>query len=245
MSLLLVEAASFARRLARRRLVRATLALEAGILAWIALVAPVDSARAALATAQALGALTVLVLASGCVADDRAAARLVLDATHPVPRACWVGGRWLAVFAAAAAVSAISGAVLLLSGPGLRPLGGLTLATVGASGHAAALAALAVALSCGAGSTPQVLTLLGVLLFGLVPPEIAAPALTADWATPLLRVVWALLPTPWALDRVQGWALALEGPVPLLALALLVQAPLFLAAGARSLLRAELGARSP
>jgi hypothetical protein len=238
-----VEALTFARRLARRRLVGTTLGLDAAMLAWIVLVSPARSLRVAFAAAQGLGALTALVLAAGCVADDRGAGRLVLGATHPAPRAAWVLGRWLAAAAGAAAVTTVAAVAAALTGPGLGPPVPFALGLAALVLHVAALTALAVALSCGAGGTAQVLTLLGLLALGLLPPEVVAGALAGAWAVPVSRVAWALLPTPWALDRIQAWVLGVEAAHPLLLLALLAQPPLWLAAGARSLARAELGAR--
>jgi hypothetical protein len=244
MRLVLVEALTFARRLVRRRLVVTTLVLDAAVLAWVALIAPVGSVRAAFAAAQGLGALTTLVLASGCVADDRSAARLVLGATHPAPRSAWILGRWLTVAAGAAAVTLTAAAVAALAGPGPGPATRFALGGLAAMLHVGALAALAVALSCGAGGTGQVLALLGVLVIGLIPPEVVAGMVAGAWAEPVTAVAWAVLPTPWAPDRIQAWALGAEGPRPLLALALLAQTPLWLAVGARTIARAELGARS-
>jgi len=241
--LVLVEALTFARRLARRRLVAVVIALDAAVVAWIALVSPVGSLRAAFAAAQGLGALTTLVLSSGCVADDRSAARLVLAATHPERRSAWVLGRWLTVATAAACVTVGTVAVAAIGGPGLGRAGAFVLGAGAAALHVGVLAALAVALSCGAGSTEQVLALLGLLLFGLVPPEVVGTVLAAPWLEPVTRAAWSLLPTPWALDRVQAWAAGAEGAHPVLALALLTQTPLWLAAGARAVARAELGAR--
>ncbi len=238
MSPALVEAATFARRLARRRVVRTTLALSAGVLIWGVLVSPVASARSALAAAQGLGALTTLVLASGCIADDRSAGRLAVCATHPVPRRAWVVGRWLAVAGGAGLVTVVSAPAMALAGPGLGSPR-FALAVAAAVAHVAAMAALAVALSCAAGGTAQVLVLLGVLVVGFVPPEVAAAG-GAEWVAQLSRGLWTVLPTPWALDRVQGWVLALEAPAPLIAVALFAQPAPWLAAGARALHRAEL-----
>jgi hypothetical protein len=240
----LVEALTFARRLARRRIVLTVLALDAATLVWMAFVSPVPSVRAACAAAQGLSVLTTLVLASGCVADDRSAARLIFGATHPTPCAAWILGRWLAVAAGAAAVTVLTVVVAALTGPGLGPLTPFAFAVAAAVLHVGALAALAVALSCGAGGTGQVLALLGLLVIGLMPPEVVAGALHAAWVEPVTRVAWAVLPAPWALDRLQAWAMGAEGPHPLLALALLAQTPLWLAAGARAIAHAELGARS-
>ena len=244
MRLVLVEALTFATRLARRRLVWTTLGLDAAALAWLVVVAPAGSPRAEFAAAQGLGALTVLVLASGCVADDRSAARLALGATHPAPRSAWIVGRWLAVGSGAAAVAVVTGVVAAWAGPGARAPGALALGAAASAVHVGALAALAVTLSCGAGGTAQVLVLLGILVIGLVPPAVVAGVFARGWVEPVVRAAWAALPTPWALDRLQAWALGVEGPHPLLALALAAQPPLWLAAGARALQQAELGARS-
>ena len=243
MRLVLVEALTFARRLARRRVVRVTLALDAAAVAWLVVAAPVGAVRAAAGAAQALGILTALVLSSGCVADDRAAGRLLLEATHPVPRSAWVLGRWLAVVAGAAGVTVAATGLIVLAGPGTGPLGGFLLGLAAAVIHLGAFAALAVALSVGAGGTEQVLALVALLTAGLVPPDVLAGMLGAPWLEPAARAGWTLLPTPWALDRVQAWAAGAEGAHPVVALALLAQAPLALAAGARAMERAELGAR--
>jgi ABC-type transport system involved in multi-copper enzyme maturation permease subunit len=243
MRLVLVEALTFARRLARRRLVQIVFALDAAALALAVFVSPVASVQAAFAAAQALGALTVLVLASGCVAEDRCAARLALAATHPAPRTAWILGRWLAVGGGAAAVTVLVAVVGAVAGPGFGSAARFAAAAAAAVIDLAALAALAVALSCAAGSTGQVLALLGLLLIGLLPPAVVASALATAWLEPATRVAWTILPAPWALDRLQGWALGAEGSQPLLALALLAQTPLWLAAGARAIAGAELGAR--
>lgn len=243
MRLALVEALTFARRLVRRRRVAIVFALDAAVLAWFAVVSPAGSLRAAFAVAQGLGALATLVLSSGCVADDQSAGRLLLGATHPVPRSAWVLGRWLTVAAGAACVTVGAAVVVALGGPGVGRAGAFALGVGAAALHAGAFAALAVALSCGAGGTEQVLALVGLLLLGLVPPDVLATMLTAPWLEPVTRAAWTALPTPWALDRVQAWALGAEGPHPVPALALLAQTPFWLAAGARAAARAELGAR--
>jgi|GEM_PF-6885169 len=244
MRLALVEGLSFARRLARRRVVVITLALDAVAVAWILATAPGESPHAALGAAQALGALTTLVLASGCIADDRAAGRLLLAATHPSPRSAIVLGRWLAVAAPSAAVTLVAATLIALAGPGLGRVSGFVLGAAAGCLHVAAFGALAVSLSTGAGATAQVLTLLGLLLIGLVPPDVLASLLAAPWLEPVTRAAWTGLPTPWALDRIQAWVTGVEGPHPALALALVAQPPVVLAAGARALARAELGARS-
>jgi len=240
--LVLVEARTYALRLARRRLVAMTLALDAAALARL-VAAPVGTVRAAFAAAEGLGALTTLVLAAGCVAADRAAGRLALGAAHPAPRSAWLLGRWLAVAAGAAGVTLAAALAAALAGPGLARPTGFALAAAAALVHAGAFAALAVALSCGAGETGQVLALLGLLACGLVAPGAVGAVVAGAWVEPVVRAAWTLLPAPWALDRVQGWALGTEGAHPVLALALLAQAPLWLALGGRALARAELGAR--
>ena len=242
MRLVLVEARIFAMRLARRRLVWVALALDTAAVAWL-VVSPAGSPRAAFAAAHGLGVLTVLVLGSGCVADDLSAGRLIPGATHPVPRAAWILGRWLAVAMAAAAVTVVAGVVAVWAGPGAASSGSIALGAAASAAHVGALAALAVMLSCGAGGTAQVLVLLGVLVIGLVPPAVVAGAFARAWLEPALRVAWAALPTPWALDRVQGWALGVEGAHPLLVVALAAQPAVWLAAGTRVLRQAELGAR--
>ncbi len=243
MSLVLIEALTFARRLARRRVVVTTLALCAAATGWC-VVFPVGSARGALDAAHGLGLLATLVLAAGCIGDDRAAGRLLLAATHPAPRSAWIVGRWLAVAAGAAAVTLPAAVAIALAGPGLgRPaLFGLGLAA--AAVHLAAFAALAVLLSAVAGVTEQVLALLALLVVGLIPPDVLAGLLGAPWHEPATRVAWTALPTPWALDRAQAWVLGRGDPQVVQALALVAQAPLALALGARALARAELGARA-
>ena len=243
MRLALVEALTFARRLARRRVVVTTLALDALAALWLVAVSPVGSWRAAATAAQGLGMLTTLVLASGCVADDRAAGRLLLGATHPAPPWTWVVGRWLAVAAGASAVTLVATVLVTLAGPGRAA--GFGFGAAAACAHVAALAALAVALSTAAGATAQVLALLAVLVIGLVPPDALAGLLAAPWLEPAARAAWAALPAPWTLDRLQAWAAGLERPHPVLAVALLAQAPLALALGARAVARAELGSRVP
>jgi hypothetical protein len=239
--LALIEALTFARRLARRRVVVTTLALDAALALWL-VASPVDSERAAATAAQGLGVLTALVLASGCIADDRVAGRLLLGATHPAPPSTWVLGRWLAVATGACAVTLAATVLITLAGPGFGRASAFG-AAVGCV-HLAALAALAALLSTTAGATAQMLALLGVLLIGLVPPDVLAGMLAAPWLETVARVAWAALPTPWALDRLQAWAAGLEGPHLVLLLALLAQPPLALALGARTVARAELGARA-
>jgi len=239
----LVEALTFARRLARRRVVLVTLGLDAAAVAWLAVAAPVSAVRAAATAAQGLGILTALVLASGCVADDRAAGRLLLEATHPAPRSAWVLGRWLAVVAGAAGITVTATVLIVLAGPGPGRLGSFGLGLAAAVVHLGAFAALAVALSVGAGPTEQVLALLALLTAGLVPPEAVVGMLGAPWLEPAARAAWTVLPTPWALDRVQAWAAGAEGAHPALVVALLAQGPLARAAGALAMERAELGAR--
>jgi len=243
-TLALVEGMTFARRLARRRVVVATLALDALAILWLAVVTPVASWRAAASAAQGLGVLTTLVLASGCVADDRAAGRLLVGATHPAPRSAWILGRWLAVAAGGAAVTLVATALITIAGPGPGRGAAVALGVSAACVHVAALAALAVALSTVAGGTAQVLALLGVVVVGVIPPDVLAGLLAAPWLEGVARVAWAALPTPWALDRLQAWAAGVEGPHPVLALTLLAQAPLALTLGARAVARAELGERS-
>ncbi len=243
MSLVLVEAHTFARRLARRRVVVTTLALCAAATAWL-VVFPVGSPHGALAAAHGLGLLATLVLASGCIGDDRAAARLLLAATHPAPRAVWVVGRWLAAAVGAVAVMLTAAVAIAFAGPGLGRPAAFALALAAAAVHLAAFAALAVLLSAVAGGTEQVLVLLVLLLAGLVPPDVLAGLLGAPWLEPAARLAWTALPTPWALEGVQAWVLGRGDPQVVPALALLAQAPLALVLGARAVARAELGARA-
>ncbi len=245
MSLALVEAATTVRRLARRRAVLVVLLLDLAALLYGVLLAPSATAAGALASASALGAFTLLVLSAGIVADDRASGRLAIAATHPVSSGELVAGRWLAVVALSVAVASIVGVPLTLAARGGAPgVAALACALAAAACHLAALGALALLLSCGVGPTPQVLTLLGVIVVGVVPPALAADALPWAALRPPFRALWLLLPAPWALDRLQAWALGLQAAAPLVLGALLVQTPLFLAAGSRALGRAELGARS-
>ncbi len=237
-----VEATTFARRLSRRRLVLATLGLDAALLLW-AVLAPPASARGALAAAEGLGVLTLLVLSSGCVADDRDAGRLVLPATHPAPRSAWVVGRWVAVAAGAGAVTAMAAEAMALAAPGLGSGPRFALGVACAVLNVAALSALAVALSCGAGPTGQVLVLLGLLLAGLVAPDVVGTMLGRPWVEPVVRAAWTVLPTGWALDRLERWALGIGAPHPFLALALLAQTPFWLLAAGRAVARAQPGTR--
>ncbi len=243
MSPLLAEATSTFRRFARRRAVGVVVLLDVAAVAYGALVATPATPWSGLAAAAALGGLTTVVLASGLVADDRAAGRLALAATHPIHLGELVAGRWLAVAALSTAVATAGGAALALASGGSVARGPLALALGAAACHLAALGALALFLSCVAGATSQVLVLLAVLVAGIVPPALAAEALPWPWLRPAVPALWTIVPTPWALDRVQHWALGDEGAVPLLLAALLLQPPLFLAAGGRLLARAELGAR--
>jgi len=244
MTPLLAEAATTLRRMTRRRVVLAVGALDLALLLYAALVDPVDSARAALSAAAALAALTVVVLSAGIVADDRAAGRLAVAAAHPARPADWVMGRWLAVFGPAAAAATLAAGALLVTAP-TRP-GALAVALGWAAGTAylAALAALAVALSCAVGSTPQIFALLALLVLGAVPPDIVVHALEGAWVRGLARGLWTSLPTPWMLGRLHDWSLAGGQPAPLAAASLVVQSAGWLVLGARSLSRAEFAARS-
>jgi len=238
----LVEAAVAARRLARRRVLPVTGALVALCLVYAAVVDPVASARGALSAASAVATLVLLIVSAGIVADDRERGRLAIAATHPAPVASWVVGRWLAVTAVAAAVLVAASAVLLpVAGAPLRA-GGIALAEGAALAHLAALGALAVALSCAAGSTAQVLLLVAGCVVGAMPPDVVAQPLGRAWLGPV-RAVWTALPTEWAVDRLQAWCLAGGAPAPALALVLALQPALWLGAGARRLARADLGGR--
>jgi hypothetical protein len=243
MTLLMVEAATTLRRLVRRRTVLAVCALDLGLLLYTAVVDRVGSARDALSAASALAALTVLVFAAGIVADDRAAGRLAVAGTHPAPRGLWVVGRWLAVFVTASAVLTVAAGVLLAAGGGQRVTSAVSLGWAAGLAYTAALAAVATALSCGVGSTVQTLTLVALLVVGAMPPEVALHALGGAWVE-VARGLWALCPTPWALGRLHAWSLAGAAPAPHIAVSLVAQTAIALAAGARALERAELGARS-
>jgi Cu-processing system permease protein len=240
----LAETSSTLWRLARRSTLPAATGLDLALLLYIAWLDPAESAGAALSAASVLGALTVLILSAGIVADDRAAGRLVLPATHPTSRAGWVLGRWLAVSATAVGVFTVASGVLLVAGSGPRPPAALALGWSAGIAFLAALAALAVALSCAFGSTAQLLTLVAVLALGAMPPQVAVHALGGGWAAAAARALWSALPTPWALGRLHEWALARGAPASLLAASLVAQTAVWLGAGARALRRAELGARS-
>jgi len=244
MTPLLMEAATTLRRLARRRVVLAVAALDLVLLLYTAILDPVDSARAALSAATALGALTVVVLSAGIVADDRASGRLAVAAAHPADRADWVMGRWLAVVALAAATAALAGGALLATAPARAGAVSVALGWAAGTVYLAALAGLAVALSCAVGSTSQIFTLLAVLALGAMPPDVAVHGFDSAWLRALARGLWTLLPTPWTLGRLHDWSLAGGAPAPLAAAALASQAAAWLVVGARTLRRAELATRS-
>jgi hypothetical protein len=239
----LVEARCALRRLARRRTLPATLALCAVFLVYAGVVHPVATVRGALSAATALATIVVLIVSAGSIADDRERGRLAVAATHPAPPAVWVIGRWLAVWGVAVAVLAVGTVLLLAVVGGPRGAGGVALAEAAAVVHLAALASLAVALSCGAGSTPQLLLLLALCVVGAVPPDLVAQPLGA-WAGGAARVLWTLLPTSWSLGRLDEWCLEGGAPAPLLALILALQPVVWLGAGARRLAAAELAARA-
>jgi hypothetical protein len=244
MTPLVVEAATTLRRLARRRVALAVGAVDLALLLYTAVLDPVDSVRAALSAAAALAALTVLVLAAGIVADDRAAGRLAVAAAHPTRRAGWVVGRWLAVLGPAGAVGTLAAGLLLATAPARPAAFGILAGWAALLVYLAALAGLAVALSCAVGSTPQIFALLAVLVLGAVPPDIAVQGLGSAPVSSLARGVWTALPTPWTLGRLEEWAVSGGARAPLAAAALALQVAVWLAAGARSLSRAELAARS-
>ncbi len=244
MTPILVEAASALRRLARRRVVLAVGAVDALWLLYTAVQDPAESARAALTTGAVLASLTVIVLSAGIVADDRAAGRLALAAAHPTRRAHWVIGRWLAVVGPAVAVATLAAGVLLVAGPARLDVPGTALGWAADAGYVAALASLAVALSCVIGSTPQIFALLAVLVLGALPPEFVVRGLGGAWLADVARGLWTLVPTPWSLGRLHGWSFGSGGSAPLAALSLVLQVALWLGAGARALGRAELAARS-
>lgn len=244
MSLVLAEAATALRRLTRRRVVLAVGVLDLALLLYTATLEPVDTARAALSAAGALAALTVVVLSAGIVADDRAAGRLAAAAAHPLPRATWVAGRWLAVLGPAVAVASLAGGALLATSPARPGAGAIALGGLALAGYLAALAGLAVALSCVLGSTSQIFTLLAVLVVGAVPPDIVVAGAASAWIRVPARGLWLLLPTPWALGALHDWGLAGGPPASLPAASLAVQAAGWLVVGVRLLNRAELAARS-
>jgi hypothetical protein len=237
------EAACTFRRLTRRRSSAGALSLVVLLLVYAGAVRPVASARDALSAASAIATLVLLVLAAGIVADDRERGRLAMPATHPAPPASWTAGRWLALWLAAAATLSASTVVLLAVTDDWRDLRGLALATAVAVAHLAALAALAVAVSCRVGATAQTLLLLGVIVAGAMPPELVELALPGTLTRSVMRALWGLLPTPWALGRLHTWLLAGGAPAPWLALALALQPPAWLAIAARSIGRAELPVR--
>ncbi len=245
MTALLAEAAAAARRLARRRTSGGAGALAAGLLAYAALVRPVASARDAVSAATAVAAFTLLVLAAGVIADDRQRGRLAIAATHPAPPRVWVVGRWLAVSGAAGAVLLAGAAVLLTVAGGWDRPGPVALALAASCAHVAAFAALAVALSCRAGATGQVLGLIALLVAGAVPPDVVAQALPGAraGAGAAVSAAWALLPTSWAVGRLHAWALGGGTPAPWLGVAVMLQSAAWLAAGAIALGRAELAPR--
>lgn len=244
MTPILVEAANALRRLARRRVVLAVGAVDALWLLVTVVQDPAESARAALAMGAVLASLTVIVLSAGIVADDRAAGRLAVAAAHPARQSHWVIGRWLAVFGAGVAVAAFAACVLLVAVPAPLDVPGIALGWAAEAVYVAALAGLAVALSCVVGSTPQIFALLAVLVLGALPPDAVVRGLGGAWITGLARGLWTLLPTPWSLGRLHGWAFGSGGSAPVTALMLVLQVALWLGAGARALGRAELAARS-
>lgn len=246
MTSFLAEVSCALRRMARRRSGAGALAAAAALLVFAGLVRPVATARDALSAATAIATVTLLVVTAGIVGDDVERGRLALAATHPAPPLAWVGGRWLAALAASAAVFAAAAAALLPVACGLRPPPGVVAGAAVSLLHLAALAALAVALSCRLGSTAQLLVLLALLVAGAVPPEIVGlPA--GPLAAAAARAAWSALPTSWALGELHRWALGgaagSPAPQPLLALVLGLQPALWLAAGASRLGSAELAER--
>jgi hypothetical protein len=241
---LVAEAATTLRRMTRRRATLAVAALDLALLLYTVVLDPADTARSALSVAAALAALTVVVLAAGIVADDRAAGRLAVAAAHPARRADWVMGRWLGVFGPAAAVATLAGGVLLAAATARTDAAGMALGWAATMVYLAALAGVAVALSCAVGATTQIFALLAVLVVGAVPPDVAVPAVASVWVRALARGLWSVVPTPWMLGRLHDWSLAGGEPAPLVAVALAAQAAGWLLAGARSLGRAELAAGS-
>ena len=239
----LVEAGWALRRLARRRVLPAGGAVGALFLLYAGVVHPVTTAREALSAAAAVATVVLLIVSTGIIADDRDRGRLAIAATHPAPPAVWVVGRWLAAWAAAAAALGVASVVLLAVAGGAARPAPVVLAEAAALLHLAALAALAVALSCETGSTAQLLILIALSVAGAVPPDIVAQPWGGAWAAAAARALWIVLPTSWALGRLQEWSLAAAAPAPLLALALALQPALWLGAGTRRLAVAELAAR--
>ena len=242
MTALLAEALCTLRRAVRRRTAAGALVAAAGVLVYAGFVRPVASARDALSASAAVATLVLLVVTAGIVSDDVERGRLALAATHPVPAAVWVAGRWLAALAAAGAAFLASCVVLLLVVGGAMPAGRVAAGSGVAVLHLAALAALAVALSCRVGSTAQLLVLLALLVAGAMPPEIVGQA-GGPPAVVAARAAWTLLPTSWALDEVQAWALGAGAPRATLLLALALQPALWLAIGGSRLAGAQLAER--
>ena len=238
-----LEALVAARRLARRRVPLGVGVPVALALLYAGVVRPVEGPRAALSAATALASLVVLVASAGIVADDRSRGRLAMPATHPAPPAAWVVGRWLAVSAFGAAVLGASSAILLAAAHARVGAAVVAVSELFALAHVAALASVAVALSCAAGPTAQVLLLLGLWVAGAVPPESAGELAGAAWLTGLVRALWTALPTAWTLERLLDWSLGAGAAAPAAALTLALQPALWLGAGSRRLARSEFGAR--
>lgn len=239
----LAEAGCALRRLARGRAAPAAAAVCVLLAAYAGAVDPVHSARAALSAATAIATLALLIVSSGVVAEDLVRGRLAIAATHPAAPTVWVVGRWLAVWAVAALVFGVTAAPLLAVARGHAGPGGVAAAAVAALVHLGALGALAVALSCVAGPTAQLLLLLGLCAAGAVPPDVIAAPVGGAWALAAARALWTALPTAWALGRVHEWLLAAGAAQPALALVLALQPPLWLSAGARRLADAEFAVR--
>jgi hypothetical protein len=134
--------------------------------------------------------------------------------------------------------------VLLATAPARPAALGVALSGAALVAYLAALAGLAVALSCALGSTPQIFALLALLVLGAVPPDLAMHGLAGAWSRVVARGLWTVLPTPWTLGRLEEWGLAGGEPAPLAAAALAAQTAIWLAVGARSLSRTQLAARS-
>ena len=230
------------RRLARRPTARGALVMDLVLLAYAAFVHPVAAASDALWAATEIASLTLLVAAAGILADDRERGRLAVPATHPPGAAVWVTGRWLAVWAVAAGTLLLSVAALLPVASSRGPAAGLLLGVLVAAAHLAALAALAVGLSCRLGSTAQVLLLVALLVIGALPPAIAGVVAPEVPLEAEATVLWSVLPTPWALSRLREWTLG-GAAAPLQALALALQPWLWLGTGARHLAGVELAPR--
>ena len=243
MTACLVEALVAARRLARRGVLLAAALPVALALLYAGVVRPVTGPHAALSAATALATLVVLIVSAGIVADDRSRGRLAMTATHPAPPAAWIVGRWLAVSGAGAATLGAASAILLAVARAPVVTGAVAASELLALAHVAALGSVAVALSCAAGPTAQVLLLLGFWVVGALPPEAAGDVAGAAWVAGLVRALWTALPSSWMLGRFLDWTLGAGAAAPAALVVLALQPALWLGAGARRLAQAELAVR--